>query len=90
MDEGEQRIDEVLRATQVGDTLQMTVEKAGLRAEARDRVSPVLLDASGPNGSPTLEGFVKDASGEWDLESVKGPKDAVVVEIVVRRIASNF
>jgi hypothetical protein len=90
MDEGEQRIDEVLRATQVGDTLQMTVAKAGMRAEARDRVAPVLQAVADPNGSPKLEGFVKDASGEWDLESVKGPKDAVVVEIVVRRIASSL
>jgi hypothetical protein len=90
MDEGEQRIDEVLRATQVGDTLQMKIVKAGLRAEARDRVSPVMQAASDPNAPPVLEGFVKDASGEWDLDSVKGAKDAVVVEIVVRRIASNF
>jgi len=89
MDEGGQRIDEVLRATQVGDTLQMTIQKAGLRAEARDRVSPVMQAAADPAGPPILEGFVKDASGEWDLDSVKGAKDAVVVEIVVRRIASS-
>jgi hypothetical protein len=90
MDKGELPIDEVLRATQVGDTLRMTIDKAGLRAEVRDRVSPVLQSAPDPAGAPTLEGFVKDAGGEWDLDSVMGAKAATTVEIVVRRIAADI
>jgi hypothetical protein len=90
MDEGELPTEAVLRATQVGDTLRMMIDKASLRAEVRDRVSPVLQSTPDSAGVPTVEGFVKDAGGEWDLDSVTGAKGATVVEIVVRRIAATI
>jgi hypothetical protein len=89
MDEGELPTEAVLRATQVGDTLRMMIDKASLRAEVRDRVSPVLQSTPDSAGVP-IEGFVKDAGGEWDLDSVTGAKGATVVEIVVRRIAATI
>jgi hypothetical protein len=90
MDEGQLPTEQMLRATQVGDTLRMMIEKASVRAEVRDRVSPVLPEGTAPGGNAAIEGFVKDASGEWDLDSMTGAKAAVVVEIIVRRIASNI
>jgi hypothetical protein len=90
MNTSEQRIDELLRATEVGDTLRMRIEKASLSAEVRDRVSPVLKPGEGADTGPVLEGFAKDAAGEWDLDSVTGAKDSPIVEIVVRRIASSI
>lgn len=90
MDEVELPSDEVLRATQVGDTHRMKIDKTNLRAEVRDRVAPVLKEAPNAAGPQALEGFVKDAGGEWDLESVTGAKGATIVEIVVRRIAANI
>jgi hypothetical protein len=90
MDDRGQRIDELLHATQVGDTLRMRIQKAALSAEVRDRVSPILKPPPDGDGVPTLEGFAKDAAGEWDLDSVTGAKASPIVEIVVRRIASNI
>lgn len=82
--------DAELRAMEVGDTLRMMIEKASIRAEVRDRVSPVLQEAPAAGSTPRVEGFVKDAGGEWDLEGMTGAKAAVIVEVVVRRVASSI
>jgi hypothetical protein len=90
MNDRGQRIDEQLRATQVGDTIRMRIEKSAVSAEVRDRISPVLKPSPDEDGAPTLEGFTKDAAGEWDLDSVTGAKDSPIVEIIVRRVASSL
>jgi hypothetical protein len=90
MFDGELPKEEVLRTTQVGDTLRMTIDRSRLHAEVRDRVAPVLQAIHDGAVAPTLEGFVKDAAGEWDLESVIGAKASPTVEIVVRRIAASI
>jgi hypothetical protein len=87
MAEQGQSIAERLRGTQVGDTVELTVERSNLSAEEKDRVAPLLADA---DGAPVFQGFTKAATGEWDLERVRGPKDAPRVDIIVRRIASSI
>ena len=77
-----------LKATLVGDIIQMRVEKEALDAEPRDRVAPVLRPPSAEGDQPTLERFAKTADGEWELEKVLGVRGTTTVEIVVRRIAS--
>jgi hypothetical protein len=37
-----------------------------------------------------LEGFTKDALGMWDLERVTGARGSDLVEIVIRRAASDI
>jgi hypothetical protein len=77
-----------LKATLVGDVIQMRIEKAILDAEPRDRVAPVLRSPTVAGGVPTLERFAKTADGEWELEKVLGVRGTTTVEIIVRRIAS--
>jgi len=81
---------ELLRKTEVGDTIQMRIERTRLNAEVRDRVSPIVGPLADPDGRARLERFTKDALGMWDLESVTGARDSEVVEIVIRRAASDI
>jgi hypothetical protein len=83
MAEQGQSIEERLQGAQVGDTVELTVDRTSLSAEERDRVAPVISDEAG--GSPTFQGFTKSAGGEWDLERVRGPKDSPTLDIIVRR-----
>jgi hypothetical protein len=83
-------IEEVFRSTDVGDTVCIRIQKDLLAAEVRDRVSPILDPPTEPNGRPTFRGFRKDPGGMWDLESVTHARDGSVVEVVVRRAASDL
>ena len=83
-------IGELLRTIEVGDTIQMRMPKDQLNAQVRDRVSPILEPPSTPNGRTTFRGFVKDAGGMWDLESVTGAPGSTTIEVVVRRAASDL
>ena len=83
-------IEAVLRSTEVGDTVRIRIEKASLAAEVRDRVSPILDPPPVPDGRPVFRGFRKDPGGMWDLESATSARDGSVVEVVVRRAASDL
>lgn len=78
------------RSAEVGDTIRIRIDKSMLNAEVRDRVSPVLGPAAEPNGHQSFEGVAKDAAGVWDLESATSAKNGSIVEIVVRRAASDL
>jgi hypothetical protein len=88
MAENDQSIEEQLRTAQVGDTIQMRLEKSSLSAEEKDRVAPIFAPTDDFTSQASFQGFAKAAGGEWDLERVRGPKDSPTVEIIVRRIAS--
>ena len=83
-------LEERFRVLEVGDTIRMQMQKNQLNAEVRDRVSPILEPATAPNGRTTFRGFVKDAGGMWDLESITGAPGSTTIEIVVRRAASDL
>jgi len=83
-------LEERFRILEVGDTIRMQLQKNQLNAEIRDRVSPILEPATAPNGRTTFRGFVKDAGGMWDLESITGAPGSTTIEIVVRRAASDL
>jgi|SRR4051794_9925059 len=80
----------LFRTTGVGDTIRMRILKDQLEAEVRDRVSPILEPNAETGGPPTFRGFKKDPAGMWDLESVTGARVSSVVEIIVRRAASDL
>jgi len=90
MDQPIDNIDEIFRSTKVGDTVCIRIEKALLAAEVRDRVSPILDPPLLPNGRPSFRGFRKDPGGMWDLESATSARDGSVVEIILRRAASEL
>jgi hypothetical protein len=90
MNEDADDIGELFRATEVGDTICMQMVKDQLHAEARDRVSPILEPPTAPNGRPIFRGFRKDAGGMWDLESVTSARGSSLVEIIIRRAASDL
>jgi hypothetical protein len=90
MNEDADGIGELFRATEVGDTLRMRIVKDQLHAEARDRVSPILEPPTAPHGHPLFRGFRKDAGGTWDLESVTSARGSSIVEIIIRRAASDL
>ena len=83
-------LEERFRVLEVGDTIRMQLQKNQLNAEVRDRVSPILEPPTAPNGRTTLRGFVKDAGGMWDLESITGAPGSATIEVVVRRAASDL
>ena len=90
MDDNAGDIEELLHATEVGGTVRMRIDKSQLNAEVTNRVSPIMSPANDPKGRTTLQGFAKDASGMWDLESVTGARDSTIIEIVLRRAASDI
>jgi hypothetical protein len=90
MDENDVRVAEQLQTMQVGDTIRIRMEKSKVGAEVRDRVSLIVATPTDENAPATLQGFTKDASGMWDLESLTSGKDNPVVEIVLRRAASDL
>jgi hypothetical protein len=90
MDESCDNFEERFRVTEVGDTLRMRIDKSMLRADVRDRVSPVLTQPAKQGDRLAFQGFTKDANGMWDLESVTGAKDSNIVEVIVRRAASDI
>jgi hypothetical protein len=83
-------IGELFRTVEVGDTLRMRIPKDQLSAEVRDRVSPILEPPGAPGGRTTFRGFRKDAGGMWDLESATSARDGSIVEIIIRRAASEL
>jgi hypothetical protein len=85
MAEHDEGIVELLRATEVGDTVRMRLEKSRLNAEVRDRISPIIDLSADPTGHTTFQGFTKDATGLWDLESVTHARGSSVVEVIIRR-----
>ena len=82
--------EELFRTLEVGDTIRMRMQKDQLDAVVRDRVSPILEPPSAANGHPTFRGFTKDVGGLWDLESVTGAPGSAIIEVVVRRAASDL
>jgi hypothetical protein len=82
--------EELFRTLEVGDTLRIRMQKDQLNAVVRDRVSPILEPATTPNGRTTFRGFMKDAGGMWDLESITGALGSTTIEVVVRRAASEI
>jgi hypothetical protein len=90
MDDNDVRVAEQLRTMQVGDTIRIRMEKSKVGAEVRDRVSLIVAPLTDPDGPGALQGFTKDASGMWDLESLTSGKDNPVVEVILRRAASDI
>ena len=90
MDQDAESIEELLRATEVGGTVLMRIDKSRLNAEVHDRVSPIVNPSPDPGGRVILEGFAKDALGMWDLERVIRARGSDLVEIVIRRAASDI
>jgi hypothetical protein len=89
MEPNDEDIEALLATTQVGDTIRVLLPKVQVLAVARDRVSPVLERPSTPDGPGLVRGFIKDPAGMWDLERITGAKDATVVEVLLRRAASE-
>lgn len=81
---------ERIRAADVGDTIRLRVGKELINAAVRDRVSPVFDPSDGTADRPVFAGFTKDAAGLWDLESLTSARNGVIVEVVVRRAASDM
>jgi hypothetical protein len=79
-----------IRAAQVGDTVRIRMEKGQLSAEVRDRVTPITESSAGAAGEIIFKGIAKDTAGLWDLEQVTSAKDGSVVEVVIRRAASDL
>ena len=90
MDGHDVRLVGLLQTMQVGDTLRIRMAKGNVGAEVRDRVSLVLTTSEIDGEPATLEGFTKDAGGMWDLESLTGAKDNPIVEVILRRAASDL
>jgi hypothetical protein len=90
MNPNDENVEALLRATPVGDTVVMRLDKSQVSAEVRTRVSPILERPSGPDGPAVLQGFTKDPAGMWDLESITSAKDSSIIEIRLRRAASEM
>lgn len=90
MDGQDERLAGLLEKMQVGDTIRIRMEKGKVGAEVRDRVSLVMTSPTDSSNGATLEGFTKDAGGMWDLESLTGAKDNPIVEVILRRAASDL
>ena len=81
---------EMFRIVEVGDTVRMRMPKDRLNAVVRDRVSPILEPPATPGGRTSFRGFKKDAAGLWDLESATSARGSSIVEIIIRRAASDL
>ena len=90
MTENTHDLERLLRSTGVGDTIRMRISKDQLEAEVRDRVSPILEPNAVPGDPPIFRGFRKDPAGMWDLESATSARDSSIVEVVIRRAASDL
>ncbi|MGE3271027.1 MAG: hypothetical protein AB7P40_19905 [Chloroflexota bacterium] len=90
MEASDETLAALMGKADVGDTIRVRIEKAKVSAEVRDRISPVLEPPATPGGQATLVGFTKDASGFWDLEGLTGGKGSTIVEVVIRRAASEL
>jgi hypothetical protein len=90
MPTSDESVEAQIRAAQVGDTVRIRMDKGQLGAEVRDRVTPITEAAGGPDGAVTVQGIAKDAAGLWDLEQVTGAKGGSIVEVVIRRAASDL
>ena len=90
MNESANNLEGLFRSTGVGDTIRMRILKDQLEAEVRDRVSPILEPNAESGGPPTFRGFRKDPRGLWDLESATSARDSSIVEVIVRRAASDL
>jgi len=90
MTESTHDLEGLLRSTGVGDTIRLRISKDQLEAEVRDRVSPILEPNAETGGPPTFRGFRKDPAGMWDLESATSARDGSIVEVLVRRAASDL
>lgn len=90
MNDNDVRVEEQLRTMQVGDTIRIRMEKGKVGAEVRDRVSLIVAPPDDPDAPGSLQGFTKDAGGMWDLESLTSGKDNPIVEVILRRAASDL
>ena len=90
MTESTHDLDALFRSTGVGDTIRLRISKDQLDAEVRDRVSPTLEPNAESGGPPLFRGFRKDPGGLWDLESATSARDSSIVEVVIRRAASDL
>ena len=83
-------IESLIRAAQFGDTVRIRMYKEQLGAEVRDRVSPIMEPLPASDVRTTFRGIAKDAAGLWDLEQATGAKGSDIVEVVIRRVASDL
>lgn len=88
--ESDESIEARIRAAQVGDTVRIRIDKSQLSAEVRDRVSPVMEPSADSQGQATFRAITKDAAGLWDLEQATSARDGKIVEVVIRRAASDL
>jgi hypothetical protein len=80
----------LFRSTGVGDTITIRIPKDQLGAAVRDRASPILEPNAEPGAPPIFRGFRKDGAGMWDSESATGARDGRIVEVIIRRAASDL
>ena len=90
MGESDESIEARIRAAQVGDTVRIRIDKSQLSAEVRDRVSPVMEPSADSPGRATFRGITKDAAGLWDLDQATSARNGSIVEVVIRRAASDL
>jgi hypothetical protein len=90
MSDSDESVEALIRAARVGDTVRIRMDKGHLGAEVRDRVSPVMEPSADTDGHATFRGIAKDAAGLWDLEQATGAKGSSIVEVVIRRAASDL
>jgi hypothetical protein len=90
MPDRDESVEALIRAAQVGDTVRIRMDKGQLNAEVRDRVSPIMEPLAAADGRTMFGGIDKDAAGLWDLEQITGAKDSGIVEVVIRRAASDL
>jgi hypothetical protein len=90
MPDRDESVEALIRAAQVGDTVRIRMDKGQLNAEVRDRVSPIMEPLAAADGRTRFRGIEKDAAGLWDLEQTTGAKASGIVEVVIRRAASDL
>lgn len=90
MPDSDESIEALIRAAQVGDTVRIRMDKRQLGAEVRDRVSPIMEPSDASDGRAIFRGIAKDAAGLWDLEQITGARASDIVEVVIRRAASEL
>jgi hypothetical protein len=90
MPDSDESTEALIRAAQVGDTVRIRMDKGQLGAEVRDRVSPIMEPLAASDVRTTFRGIAKDAAGMWDLEQITGAKDSDIIEVVIRRAASDL
>ena len=86
----DEHVEAQIRAAQVGDTVRIRLEKEHVSAEVRDRISPIMEASDDPDRPATFRGIAKDAAGLWDLEQATSAKGGNIVEVVIRRAASDL